>query len=258
MSKSATTTEPLDLLRNPTPGDVLSEDFLKPLGMSQTALAKAIGVSPRRINEIVLGKRAVTADTDLRLSRYWGLSEGFWLGLQIDHDLMQARRKLGRDPRSHPAPPAGGGAVAITLPASPPRTGPASRHRWGRGASAPVADVQGLQAGGGDHGLEAGLRVGDGGFGDLRVQDHGAVPPGREGHAGRTSGYGREGVGVQTIGGEDQSSAGSQRPGGLPQIVGDGLVPHVAEDRGGEARRRPRHRRRGSGSPLRRQAPPVL
>ena len=71
------------------------EDFLKPLGLSQTALARAIGVPPRRINEIVLGKRSVTADTDLRLSRYWGVSEGFGLGLQIDHDLMERRRQLG-------------------------------------------------------------------------------------------------------------------------------------------------------------------
>jgi addiction module HigA family antidote len=92
MSKSATTTE---LLINPTPGDVLLEDFLKPLGMSQSSLARAIGVPPRRINEIVLGKRSVTADTDLRLSRYWGMSEGFWLALQADHDLMRRRRQLG-------------------------------------------------------------------------------------------------------------------------------------------------------------------
>lgn len=98
MLKSATITEvgpSEDWLKNPTPGDVLLEDFLKPLGMSQTALAKAIGVPPRRINEIVLGKRAVTADTDLRLARYWGVSPGFFLGLQIDHDLMEQRRKLG-------------------------------------------------------------------------------------------------------------------------------------------------------------------
>lgn len=98
MSKSATTTDvgsPEDWLKNPTPGDILLEEFLKPLGMSQTALAKAIGVPPRRINEIVLGKRAVTADTDLRLARYWGLSEGFWLGLQMDFDLMEQRRKMG-------------------------------------------------------------------------------------------------------------------------------------------------------------------
>jgi addiction module HigA family antidote len=75
MSKSVITTE-ADWLPNPTPGDALLEDFLKPPAMSQTALAKAIGVPPRRINEIVLGKRSVTADTDLRLCRYWGLSEG--------------------------------------------------------------------------------------------------------------------------------------------------------------------------------------
>ena len=73
------------------------EEFLKPIGLSQTALARAIGVSRRRINEIVLGKRAVTADTDLRLGRYWGISDGFWLGLQADHDLMARRRQLGGD-----------------------------------------------------------------------------------------------------------------------------------------------------------------
>jgi addiction module HigA family antidote len=97
MSKSATTAKPVDRLTNPTPGDILMEEFLKPVGLSQTALANAIGVSPRRINEIVLGKRAVTADTDLRLSRYWGISDGFWLGLQADHDLMERRRELGMD-----------------------------------------------------------------------------------------------------------------------------------------------------------------
>ena len=91
MSKSATTTN----LRNPTPGDILLEEFLIPLDMSQTALAKLLGVSPRRINEIVLGKRAITADTDLRLSRYLRLSEGFFLGLQTDHDLMARRRQIG-------------------------------------------------------------------------------------------------------------------------------------------------------------------
>ena len=96
MSKSATTTtETPALLHNPTPGDVLLQDFLQPIGMSQNALAKAIAVPPHRINEIVLGKRSVTADTDLRLSRYWGLSDGFWLRLQADHDLMQRRRELG-------------------------------------------------------------------------------------------------------------------------------------------------------------------
>lgn len=97
MSKSATTTDPGNWLRNPTPGDILMQEFLQPTGLSQSALARAIGVSPRRINEIVLGKRAVTADTDLRLARYWGISDGFWLGLQADHDLMERRRELGVD-----------------------------------------------------------------------------------------------------------------------------------------------------------------
>lgn len=93
MSKSSTTTA--DLLRNPTPGEILLVEFLQPLELSQTALARAVGVPPRRINEIVLGKRAVTADTDLRLCRYFGLSEGFFLRLQNDFDLMERKRKIG-------------------------------------------------------------------------------------------------------------------------------------------------------------------
>ena len=96
MSKSSTITEEAALIPNPTPGDILAEEFLAPMGLSQNALARAIHVSPRRINEIVLGKRAVTADTDLRLARYFGLSEGFWLGLQTDYDLMQKRREIGK------------------------------------------------------------------------------------------------------------------------------------------------------------------
>jgi len=91
-SRSSTTT---NLLPNPHPGEVLLEDFLSPMGLSQTALARAIGVPPRRINEIVLGKRAITADTDLRLARYFRMSEGFFLGLQTDYELMQRRRQIG-------------------------------------------------------------------------------------------------------------------------------------------------------------------
>jgi antitoxin HigA-1 len=75
-SKSSTT---IDLLPNPHPGEILMQEFLRPLKLSQTALAHAINVPPRRINEIVLGKRAITADTDLRLARYFKLSEGFSL-----------------------------------------------------------------------------------------------------------------------------------------------------------------------------------
>lgn len=88
MSGSSTTMT--DLIPNPHPGDILLEDFLKPMGLSQNALARAVNVPPRRINEIVLGKRSLTADTDLRLSRYFGVSEGFFLGLQADYDLMHA------------------------------------------------------------------------------------------------------------------------------------------------------------------------
>lgn len=95
MSKSSTITAEMDLLPNPHPGEILLEDFLKPMALSQNGLARALDVSPRRVNEIVLGKRAVTADTDLRLARYFGLSEGFFLGLQVDYDLMQRRRELG-------------------------------------------------------------------------------------------------------------------------------------------------------------------
>ena len=91
-SKSSTTTE---LLPNPHPGEILVEDFLKPMALSQTALAKAIGVPPRRINEIVLGKRAITADTDLRLARYFNMSEGFFIGLQTDYELMERKRAIG-------------------------------------------------------------------------------------------------------------------------------------------------------------------
>ena len=82
-------------LPNIHPGEVLREEFLTPLNLSQNRVARDINVPPRRINEIVLGKRAVTADTALRLARYFGTSERFWLGLQADYDLEEARRALG-------------------------------------------------------------------------------------------------------------------------------------------------------------------
>ncbi|RKY63885.1 MAG: addiction module antidote protein, HigA family [Candidatus Latescibacterota bacterium] len=69
------------------PGEVLLEEFLKPMGLSQNSVALSIGVPARRINEIVLGKRRITADTALRLARYFGTSPQFWLGLQMDYDL---------------------------------------------------------------------------------------------------------------------------------------------------------------------------
>ena len=93
MSKSSTITE---LLHNPHPGEILLQEFLSPMQLSQTALARALGVPPRRINEIVLGKRAITADTDLRLARYFGVSDGFFMGLQRDYELMQRRRLIGQ------------------------------------------------------------------------------------------------------------------------------------------------------------------
>ncbi|HXX80403.1 MAG TPA: HigA family addiction module antitoxin [Thermodesulfovibrionales bacterium] len=76
------------------PGEILFEEFLKPLGISQYRLSKDISVAPRRINEIVQGKRAITADTALRLSRYFGLSERFWLNLQSRYDLEVEKDKL--------------------------------------------------------------------------------------------------------------------------------------------------------------------
>ena len=77
-----------------SPGEMLLEEFLQPLGLSQYALAKAIGVPPRRINEIVHGTRAVTADTDLRLCRYFGMTDGWWLRLQAKYDTERTRETM--------------------------------------------------------------------------------------------------------------------------------------------------------------------
>jgi addiction module HigA family antidote len=85
----------MKLLPNIHPGEILLEEFLSPLGLSQNALARAVGVPPRRINEIVLGKRGISADTAVRLAAALGTSERFWLGLQADYDLEEARRALG-------------------------------------------------------------------------------------------------------------------------------------------------------------------
>ena len=81
-------------LPNNHPGEVLLKEFLEPLDLSQNRVAREIGVPPRRVNEIVLAKRAITPDTALRLARYFGTSERFWLGLQTDYDLEEARLKL--------------------------------------------------------------------------------------------------------------------------------------------------------------------
>ncbi len=77
-----------------TPGELLREEFLLPMGISQYRLAKEIGVPAQRIGEIVAGKRSITADTDLRLCRYFGLSDGYWLRAQVAHDTEVAQRRL--------------------------------------------------------------------------------------------------------------------------------------------------------------------
>jgi antitoxin HigA-1 len=77
------------------PGEILLTEFLVPMEITQYRLAKAVSVPPRRINEIVHGKRAITADTALRLARYFGTSERFWMNLQTDHDLEVEKDRLG-------------------------------------------------------------------------------------------------------------------------------------------------------------------
>jgi len=84
------------LLANIKPGEILAEDFLKPMGLSQYRVAKDIGVPARRINEIVKGERAISADTALRLGRYFKMSAQFWLNLQSHYDLETERERIGR------------------------------------------------------------------------------------------------------------------------------------------------------------------
>jgi antitoxin HigA-1 len=82
------------LLAHITPGEILDEEFLKPMAITQYRLAKDLGVPPRRINEIVKGRRAITADTALRLGRYFGIAPEFWLNLQSHYDLEQEQERL--------------------------------------------------------------------------------------------------------------------------------------------------------------------
>lgn len=93
----------MDRLPNIHPGEVLLEEFLKPMGISQYRLAKAIGVPAMRISEICAGKRSVTADTALRLARALGTTPGFWLGLQADYDIEEAEKTAG-DSLKHVTP----------------------------------------------------------------------------------------------------------------------------------------------------------
>ena len=93
MSNSSTTTED-DLIEPIHPGEILMEDFIEGFGITQNKLAVSIGVPPRRINEIVHGKRGITADTAIRLARYFGTSEEFWMNLQSNYELRLQRRAL--------------------------------------------------------------------------------------------------------------------------------------------------------------------
>ena len=92
-SKSSTITD----LAPVSPGEMLAEEFLKPLEMTNYRLAKEIGVPAQRIGEIIAGRRSITADTDLRLCRFFGLEDGWWLKLQADHDIRKARADLAKD-----------------------------------------------------------------------------------------------------------------------------------------------------------------
>src|SRR5258708_4229777 len=117
-------------LHNPHPGEILAAEFMEPMGLSQNALARAVHVSPRRINELVNGQRGMTADTDLRLARYFGVSEGFFLGLQAEFDLMEERRRMGAGCRERHLPIAAmasaagfGSSMAARATARSPRSG---------------------------------------------------------------------------------------------------------------------------------------
>ena len=90
-------------LENMTPGEILLEDYMKPLGLTQNGLARALGVPPPRVNEIIHGKRVITLDTSLRLGRYFGQSARFWLNVQTECDLRNAKQLMERVAREvHP------------------------------------------------------------------------------------------------------------------------------------------------------------
>jgi antitoxin HigA-1 len=81
----------------PTPGEILGQEFLEPMGISAYRLAKDIGVPQIRISEVLAGKRAITVDTGLRLSRYFGMNDGFWIGLQLDYEAARAKDALAEE-----------------------------------------------------------------------------------------------------------------------------------------------------------------
>ena len=93
MSKSATTTNP-DWLHNSHAGEILVSEFMEPLELTSATLASALGVDAARLDVVIAGRKPMDADLDLRLARYFRMSEGFFLGLQLDHDLLDAKRAL--------------------------------------------------------------------------------------------------------------------------------------------------------------------
>lgn len=93
MSKSQITTNP-DWLHNSHAGELLVSEFMEPLSLTEEALATSLGVAPLRLRGVISGKARIDADLDLRLARYFQMSEGFFLGLQIDHELLEAKRAL--------------------------------------------------------------------------------------------------------------------------------------------------------------------
>lgn len=96
MSKSLTTTD-ADWLHNSHAGELLVSEFMEPLSLSVDALASALGVAPARLSDVISGAKAVDAELDLRLARYFRMSEGFFLGLQDDYELLEAKRALNGD-----------------------------------------------------------------------------------------------------------------------------------------------------------------
>lgn len=96
VSKSSTTTNP-DWLHNPHAGELLVSEFMEPLGLDIPTLAKAIAVDPARLLAVVEGSAAIDGELDLRLARYFGMSEGFFLSLQVDYELLEAKRALDGD-----------------------------------------------------------------------------------------------------------------------------------------------------------------
>mgnify|MGYP001767264212 CR=1 FL=1 len=97
MSKSSTTTTDNEWLHNPHAGELLVQEFMEPIGLTTEALASAIGLEPSCLDSVIKGKTAISADIDLRLGRYFGLSDGFFLRLQDQYELLEAKRRLDGD-----------------------------------------------------------------------------------------------------------------------------------------------------------------